>query len=255
MRQILPQHRQKLKQWEGLVLFAYDDADPPQRRRRIQPGMHVYGTLTIGYGHTGPDVVPGMTITEAEADLFLDRDLDKFEAIVERSVKVALTDAQFAALVSFCYNVGPGGRRAGDGFTTSTLLQRLNAGRYEDVPAQLMRWTSSKDPIHKQGLINRRAAEAALWVEGSYVVTNTIEPTPVRDKAGKGEEVAKAVGGVGLGAGGLAGIADFMTTAGDAAQQAGFLARNGTTIGIVCAVVVLATGLVVGYLLWRRSRG
>lgn len=255
MRQILAQHRHKLKQWEGLVLFAYDDADPPHRRRRIQPGDEVHGTLTIGYGHTGPDVFPGMTITEAEADQFLDHDLDRFEAIVDRSVRVKLTDAQFAALVSFCYNVGPGGRKPGDGFTTSTLLRVLNAGRYDDVPAQLMRWTSSKNPIHKQGLINRRAAECALWVEGSYVVTNTVEPKPVAAPAGKLEGAAKALGSAGLGAGGMVGIADALSQASDAAQQASFLARNGTTIGLICGGVILLTGIVIAYMTWRRSRG
>lgn len=46
-----------LKQWERCVLYAYDDAT----EQRVNPGSQVHGTLTIGYGHTGNDVVPGLT--------------------------------------------------------------------------------------------------------------------------------------------------------------------------------------------------
>lgn len=46
-----------LRKWEGCILFAYDDAND----RRVNPGDTVQGTLTIGYGHTGPGVVPGLT--------------------------------------------------------------------------------------------------------------------------------------------------------------------------------------------------
>ncbi len=46
-----------VKRFEGLRLTAYQDS---------------VGVWTIGYGHTGPDVHPGMTITEEQADELLE---------------------------------------------------------------------------------------------------------------------------------------------------------------------------------------
>lgn len=162
MRNINAEGEALLKQWEGFVAFAYDDFDPPSKRRMIKPGDKVHGTLTIGYGHTGPDVKPGARITPAEGMALLRKDLDRFEARVDREVKVPLTDNQFAALVSFAFNVGE------QAFAESTLLRKLNAGDYDAVPGELMKWTKSKGK-KMRGLVNRRAAEAGLWAKGSYV--------------------------------------------------------------------------------------
>ena len=42
------------------------------------------GVLTIGYGHTGSDVKPGMTITKEQAVELLKKDVAKFEKVVEK---------------------------------------------------------------------------------------------------------------------------------------------------------------------------
>lgn len=160
-----------IKQWEKFIPHAYDDFDPPSKRRRIQPGDKVNGTLTIGYGSTGAHVKPGMAITEAQAQKLLLEDVDRFERAVDRLVKVPLTDNQFAALVSFAFNVGEGA------FGKSTLLKKLNAGQYDAVPGELAKWVTSKK-VRMQGLVNRRAAEAGLWARGSFVSSNTIEAKP-----------------------------------------------------------------------------
>lgn len=176
MRKISAYGTQKLKQWEGEILFAYDDFDPPSNRRRIKAGDKIKGTLTIGTGHTGPDVRPGMTITPEQSTDLLYSDLASFEAVVERSVKVSLTDNQFAALVSFAFNVGQAN------FKSSTLLKKLNAGNYAAVPIELAKWTKSKGKT-MQGLVNRRAAEAGLWAEGGFVQSSGSiaekQPTPL----------------------------------------------------------------------------
>lgn len=113
----------KIKEWVGLVLYAYDDLEPQQPPRRIKPGDPIRGTLTIGYGHTEP-ARSGLEINERHAAALLRRDLRTAEAAVERLVEVPLNDNQFGALISFCFNVNVG---AG-AFATSTLLRRLNAG-------------------------------------------------------------------------------------------------------------------------------
>jgi lysozyme len=110
---------------------------------------------TIGYGHTRT-VRAGMKITAPEAEQLLDDDVRLVERAVQRLVTVPLNDNQFAALVSFAFNIGIGH------LEQSTLLRLLNRGWYEQVPAQLMRWNRAAGET-LGGLSRRRAAEAQLW--------------------------------------------------------------------------------------------
>lgn len=165
-----------VKQWEGLVLYTYDDFDAKRPPKRIMPGDHVRGTLTLGYGHT-LTATPGREISEAEAERLLKHDLAWAEAAVSRLVRVPLNDNQFAALVSFVFNVGEGGKKPGDGFATSTLLKKLNNGDYDAVPGEMLRWVHSKGK-RMQGLVNRRAQEGALWGKGAFISSNHVDAAP-----------------------------------------------------------------------------
>ncbi len=129
-----------LKTHEGLRLQAY-----------VCPG----GVLTIGYGHTG-DVKPLQQITKEAAEALLQQDVVRFERCINSTVLKPLTSNQFSALVCFVFNVGI------DAFLRSTLLNLLNRGWYEQVPAQLMRWTHARG-VELPGLITRRQDEAKLW--------------------------------------------------------------------------------------------
>lgn len=62
---------------------------------------------------------------------------------------------RIAAIVDFTFNLGGGALMA------STLRRRINAGDWNDVPAQLMRWNKAGGRILR-GLTIRRQAEAAL---------------------------------------------------------------------------------------------
>jgi hypothetical protein len=75
-----------------------------------------------------------MVITPAEVDQILSRDLVKFEATVNRAVTVPLTQGQFDALVSLCFNIGQGG------FAKSTVVKRLNAGNYRGAADAFLMW-------------------------------------------------------------------------------------------------------------------
>lgn len=172
-----------IKQWEGKHLRAYQGAADRT------------GLLTIGYGHTSaagaPVVTEGMVITDAEAEQILIRDLAKVEADVERLVKVPLNDNQFAVLVSFTFNLGAGA------LAGSTLLRKLNAGDYDAIPAELMKWVNSAGK-RRQGLVNRRAAEAGLWAKGQFVASQYVEPEPDNSAvAFKPEVVGPAVASAG----------------------------------------------------------
>lgn len=115
------------------------------------------GIPTIGYGATGPDIRMGMVWTQEQADERLAEDLARFAAGVERLVQVDLTDNQFAAIVSFAFNVGLGALR------DSTLLRKLNAGDYEGAADQLPRWNKGGGRV-LAGLTRRRLAERQLFL-------------------------------------------------------------------------------------------
>jgi lysozyme len=128
------------------------------------------GVWTIGYGHTGTAIVPGLTITQAEAEEFLRQDLEKFESYVEDLVQVELNVDQFSALVCFCYNTGPGE----EGFGGSTLLRLLNGGDFEGAADQFTRWNKGGGkPM--LGLTRRRLAERSLFRSEPWEAALTYE--------------------------------------------------------------------------------
>lgn len=177
-RHVTPETVSKIEEWEGVVLFAYDDATGKKILHAVDP---VHGTLTIGAGHTGPDVRPGQVITPAQSSALLAADLRSAETTVDNAVKVALSDQQFGALVSFCFNAGAGA------FLGSTLLKKLNQGKYELIPAELMKWTKTHingKLVASPGLVSRRTKEAAYWSSG-FARTQTLmaqqSSLPVKD--------------------------------------------------------------------------
>ena len=137
-----------IKEFEGCELTAY-----------VCPA----GVLTIGYGSTGPHVSSGQTITEAEAEALLLKDLVRFEKAVNELVKVPMSQNAYDALVSFTFNCGEGA------FAESTLLRELNAGKEPNLVAksQLPRWTNGG----LAGLVRRRAAEVELFCSGAPAQT------------------------------------------------------------------------------------
>lgn len=130
-----------IKSCEGCVLHTYLDA--------VQ-------IPTIGYGHTGPDVVPGLTITQDEAETLLRKDLEKFERGVATLVKVTISDNAYAALVCFSYNLGL------NALAQSTLLKKLNSGD-RTVADEFGRWTKAGGKV-LPGLVKRREAEKHLFL-------------------------------------------------------------------------------------------
>ena len=131
-----------VKDWEQLRLRAYmpTPKDVP----------------TIGWGHT-KGVKMGDEITKAQAVQMFNKDIASAEDTVNRLVKVLMTQNQFDALVSFVHNLGE------TNFRSSTLLRRLNAGKYEECAAQFGRWIYQKKTVLR-GLVRRRAAEAELFL-------------------------------------------------------------------------------------------
>lgn len=129
---------------EGFVDHTYNDA---------------VGVKTIGYGHTGPDVKTGQTITRQEAQKLLVKDANKHWDGIKKYIKVPLSQNEADAYTSFAYNVGV------NNFKNSTLLKKLNAKDYEGACKQLLRWNRSGGKVLK-GLTKRRQAEYKMCMKG-----------------------------------------------------------------------------------------
>lgn len=89
-----------IKKYEGCKLTAYQDS---------------VGVWTIGYGTTNADkaitgltIKKGVKITQAQADEFLNKSVNKKYSpkVSKYNAKYAWTQNEFDALVSFAYNIG-----------------------------------------------------------------------------------------------------------------------------------------------------
>ena len=131
-----------IKRFEGLRLDAY----------RCPAGI-----WNIGYGHTGPDVREGLTITPSTAEAFLRSDAGRFGEGVEECAGPCM-QGQFDALVSLAFNLGLSALRS------STLLKLHKLGQHKLAAAEFGRWVHAGGK-ELPGLVRRRAAEAALYLE------------------------------------------------------------------------------------------
>lgn len=145
-----------IKEFENLEVIAYPD-----------PGTGG-APWTIGWGHTGPEVKPGLTWTRTQAEQALNNDLAQFERDVTQLVKVKINQNQFDALVSFAFNVGSDidADDIAEGLGDSTLLKKLNAGDYDGAADEFPKWNKAAGKVLK-GLTRRRNAERDLFLKPS----------------------------------------------------------------------------------------
>lgn len=135
-----------LKHFEGLRLRAYRDP---------------VGVLTIGYGHTGPDVYEGLVWSQAQADKALrDRLQREFVPGVLAVITRSMTQGQLDAMVDLAYNVGVAA------FQGSTLVRKFNAGDTQGAADEFLRWNRAGGKV-LLGLRRRRAADRALFLGAS----------------------------------------------------------------------------------------
>ncbi len=132
---------------EGLRLTAYPD-----------PGTGG-DPWTVGFGHTGPDVHPGLIISEEQAERLLREDIVFAEIGVRTYATVPLTQGQFDALTSFAFNCGIGALRG------STMLRKLNSRDYMGAADEFKRWDMAAGQ-HLPGLARRRADEKDMFLNG-----------------------------------------------------------------------------------------
>ena len=121
---------------------------------------------TIGWGATtdenGNEIAPGTIWSRERADKRFVQHMGQFEREVIRALGDAVhatSQAQFDAMVSFAYNVGPANLRS------STLLRKHKAGDFAGAANEFKRWNRAAGRVMR-GLIRRRAAEADLYRSG-----------------------------------------------------------------------------------------
>ena len=95
-----------------------------------------------------------MEILDGMIDYYVE--VEEYEKYVDTYVEVPLKQNQFDSLVAWTFNLGP------NALASSTLLKVLNAGNYEEVPAQIKRWNKANGKV-LEGLVRRREAEALLF--------------------------------------------------------------------------------------------
>ena len=119
------------------------------------------GVWTIGYGSTrllsGNPVIRNIKITQEEADELLESELYRLRDVLSRSVRVAVTQGQFIALLDFAYNCGAGA------LCRSTLLKLFNAGKVINAGYEFKRWARAGGR-ELPGLVRRREAEKELFL-------------------------------------------------------------------------------------------
>lgn len=152
-----------IKGFEKLYLKAYQGAADSN------------GVFTIGWGHVilGTEEPPIMKvneivretkITEAQATELLEQDIRKAIRGVQSNLNPGVWDSlntdQQAAIVSFAFNIGAQGKTKG--FAISKVRAMLNSDT-PNMAAYYFKSFITSGGQRRGGLINRRAAEMALF--------------------------------------------------------------------------------------------
>ena len=136
-----------IKEFEGCKLTAYYDCAD---------------VITIGYGTTNADkaitgttIKPGMTISQATAEKWLEASLDKkYAPLVNKyDSKYSWTQNEFDALISFAYNIGN--------------IDQLTAKGTRDkktIANKMLEYCKAGGK-KREGLVRRRKAERDLFLK------------------------------------------------------------------------------------------
>ena len=136
-----------LGELEGIVLRPYKDS---------------VGIPTIGIGSTyyedGTKVkMSDKAITKERAIQLAKNVVKSFEARVNKSIVLTMTQNQFDAMVLLCYNIGE------SGFARSSVVRNFNAGNLQKAADSFLLWNKAGGLVSK-GLTNRRNIERTLFL-------------------------------------------------------------------------------------------
>lgn len=109
-----------------------------------------YAQYSGGYGTKGQ---PGQHYTRDQAEADMRREVAPLNSWIDQNVKVPISDAQRAALISFGYNTGQG--------SLQKLQDDINTGDWGRVAARMQGWNKAGGSTLSD-LVNRRAEEGRI---------------------------------------------------------------------------------------------
>jgi lysozyme len=175
-----------IAEWEGFSSTAYPDGGN--------------GKYSIGYGThidtTAEKYLLTKTITRFEGTQLKKADIARlFEPVIKKWIKVQLNQNQHDALVSLLYNIGE--RCLHAGAVPTGLCNAINAKDENRIRAKWAEWRIITDKNGKKQvsnyLVQRRAAELALWFE-SVFTKRSGKYEPVRRNNENGTTISNSNG-------------------------------------------------------------
>jgi RHS repeat-associated protein len=153
-------------QGEDLIKYYEDYREYPYPDEGLNCTIGWGHVLTYGEGCSGwPNKTYGNGITRQQAQEFFDRDVSYFEDLINDTIIVDLTQAQFDALVSYTFNTGD---QPGNWYLDKGIPELINSGDFE-AAASIIR----SGPLGTKNTIlpkveERRQVEADLFLYGIY---------------------------------------------------------------------------------------
>lgn len=180
-----------IKSFEGYLRKLNDGTD------RVRPYLCPARVATVGWGSTryfsfdGAVAIPQGRVKMTDEPITRDRAFECFrgelysnELAFDRYTVSRVHPMMRGAIVSFIYNCGEGAYKG------STLRRVINKGEWNKVPAQLAKWRMGGGVV-LAGLVRRRKAEAALFMQGVKRLQSGVDDTPITPQPAPPPPVAK----------------------------------------------------------------
>lgn len=148
-----------ITEFEGFVDRWYED---PAHGWKVPTAMYGHTNATGNEPFYKSESDRAVRFTKQQGIDTLKKDLLRYEAAVDKAVKVSLNPNQRGALVSFTYNLGEGN------LNKSTLLKKVNAGDLLGASKEFAKWRKAGGKV-LAGLTRRREAERQLFLAPSAI--------------------------------------------------------------------------------------
>lgn len=154
---------------DNLIKFLKcEEGKPGSNCQPMLKSYRVPGDVwTVGFGHTGENVKPNMTINQSKAEQLLHKDAQTASDCVKRifsdwkqnNINRTITQSMFDALTSLAFNAGCGSLRGGS--SKNDLIDYVKAGKFADASKRILTFKADKPGF--SGLKIRREKEKNLF--------------------------------------------------------------------------------------------
>ena len=154
---------------DNLIKFLKcEECKPGSNCQPMLKSYRVPGDVwTVGFGHTGENVKPNMTINQSRAEQLLQKDAQTASDCVKRifsdwkqnNINRTITQSMFDALTSLAFNAGCGSLRGGS--SKNDLIDYVKAGKFADASKRILTFKADKPGF--SGLKVRREKEKNLF--------------------------------------------------------------------------------------------